>query len=1124
MPFLSAKQTLARRLLLSWPCCLGLALVAAFLCAQISAPVSAQVPQNRSASDVLAPVRIGDKVEVRGHTGGWIPATVVTVEAGMAEVETVRAGQKNLQKYSFNKIRFPNGEGQWATWKTRNGKLNVAARYIARDENEVMIRTADGEELMIPINDLALNLKQRVKASPITGQENAVNGVVPIKVGENVQVQRYSDWYDGVIQSIDIGEAVVKYTRSGHQYTDSFAFANVRYPNGGWKWEKWSNADGTTTFEGRFIGRDATTATIKRNDGTEFRMPIEELDSRLKRRVMSVREIGKVNHINGADPFRPGDNIQVIIRDLWYEGVVTEMLIGKARVEYKSSGEMKTEEFTFDQIRFPNGEGRWREWKSANGKFKIIGRYISRTKTHVTIRKLSGSDVTVPNESLSTSLRRILAKSPITGAETLIGGVNPIRVGDQVEVRTGRSSSYYYHHSSTQSAWQPGLIVESHPGHALVELEGKKAETKIFKFIDIRYPNGEGPWQKWETANKEFEVVARYIRRSAKSVTLVKEDGKLIDVPIESLSLKLKKTVKAIPIISKIPTETEFEPARNVVAFLDQNQYQDFKEFSISAAPANPTKAIKGGVGISLEFGNNVSGVTPLIAPASTLDFDKPWYALGTYASPGFQGPRWTKLFWVCPSDEDFKEGPNFQPEERVVDYSATQQRLINLVLSENHSTEIGFRTYKVKPLNWEAVPEYSWSVPKAPKSYSGSSKTANFKVELVGENQVLLSSSNSVALHDFEQRKVIYTIPDVSHGHFVLHPSKRFFAVVRGERVALIDVQTGKQLAVEETPAAGVGFSLDGKKLVVIDSRIRIWDLESNSEPSVHERRNLLQSSSGPVVMIDDKWIKAGNQLYSLTKEIVVWSYAASGVNMKHNEMLGEMNLLAASKSTSVRKDGRRFTKTLALVGLAKVPHAPAVDALNKLEKLDMLMLKPGSSVRIEVEGDSRIRDSILEAIKKSGWNEDPEAEVVIKAYAKEEQTKRVEYNTYTTRSRFGLSHHFRTPDSIVSVTVTPWTQGVEILSGDQVAWKQVRTAGVPHNLRSTNGQSFQSLANEATQPNYRLFENLELPKEIIAPEYRNGLGRTDITVRGFVDRLYADFPEEEIEDGQEDVVKEGT
>ena len=87
---------------------------------------------------------------------------------------------------------------------------------------------------------------------------------------------------------------------------------------------------------------------------------------------------------------------------------------------------------------------------------------------------------------------------------------------------------------------------------------------------------------------------------------------------------------------------------------------------------------------------------------------------------------------------------------------------------------------------------------------------------------------------------------------------------------------------------------------------------------------------------------------------------------------------------------------------------------------------------------------------------------------------------------------------------------QEVEILSGQQSAWKLSTTNSAPYSFDAKEGESYQSLVNNYTKPNYRMFETLEIPSEIIAPKYRNGLGRTDITINGFVDRLYAQIPEE--------------
>lgn len=1095
--------------------CFCLALLLGFLFVGNPVPAVAQVnATNKAATETVDPVRVGDKVEVRRFSA-WVPGTVLAVADGKAEVETTAAGKTSKQEYSFRQIRFPNGEGQWAIWKNKSGKLEVAGRYIARDEKEVMIRTADGEDLVIAINDLALNLKMRVKATPITGKENAVNGVVPIKVGDNVQVEYFNEWYDGVVQSIDIGEVVVEYERNGRKSSRTYPFAEVRYPNGGWMWETWKNAAGSISFEGRYVGRDSTQVTIKKADGSDFVMPIDELDRRLKRRVLSVPETAKLNYVDGTEPFRTGDEVQVVKRGVWYDGKVTEIKNGKVEVEYQDRkyDRVETERFSLDEIKFPNGEGRWREWASANGKFKIVGRYISRTKTHVTIRKLDGNEITVQNEKFSAAIRRMIKKTPVTGEETLIGGVNPIRIGDQVEVLVKGSFR------SIQ--WMPGVILESAPGGVMVELAGEKKERKGFSLADVRYPNGEGAWQKWTTEKGQHEVVARYIRRSTQKVTLLKENGGVVKIPIDVLSSKLKKIVKDIPVIAQPPKEISFEGAHRVATFFDNSP--DFKSYTTSVEAVDTFQGLKGGVGIPLEYGNNVSEVMPLEIDSSSIDAQEPWYALGTFAMPKFAKPRhWTRLYWVCPSDQKYEAGPGFLPEEQIVDYSAKQQRLLNVVLDGGQP--VGFRTYKVQPRQEDAEPEFAWLVPleetKTTRSFSRSRRTfvsqttEGFKVQLVGDNQLLLSSSGSVALHDFEKRKIVYTIADVSKGHFVMHPSKRFFAVIKAGLVALIDVETGATLAAEKTSesgASGVGFSLDGTKVVVIDSDIRIWDLQTNAQPAVYERRNLLQSGAGSVVMIDDKWLKAGSRLYSLTKEIVVWSYAGDGVTIRHDEMLGNMDLLAAYKNTS--RFSRDQGSQVALVGLAKVPHAPAVEALSKLETFEMLMLKPGSGVRIEATGDGRIRDGVLAAIEKAGWHEDPNAEVLIKASAKRGKTETVQYGTHRT-SRFGFRN--RTPESVTTVSATPWEQSVQVVYDGKAAWSDTRSTGVPYSVPLGEGKTINSEVQKQTQATYSLFETLKFPKEIIYPRFRNGLGRTSITVNGFVDQLYAEVPEETLEEEQ--------
>ncbi|MGI9472888.1 MAG: SHD1 domain-containing protein, partial [Rubripirellula sp.] len=110
-----------------------------------------------------------------------------------------------------------------------------------------------------------------------------------------------------------------------------------------------------------------------------------------------------------VNPVRVGDEVEAKWINTWYRGKILDYNDGFANVEYKWGSSLKVREFSVDEMRFPNGEGHWRMWSDASGKFKIEARFISRTATDVTIRKPDGTDISVPINQLAGPLRRQLA-------------------------------------------------------------------------------------------------------------------------------------------------------------------------------------------------------------------------------------------------------------------------------------------------------------------------------------------------------------------------------------------------------------------------------------------------------------------------------------------------------------------------------------------------------------------------------------------------------------------------------------------------------------------------------------------------------------------------------------------
>ncbi|MDB4766348.1 hypothetical protein OAG71_01535 [bacterium] len=902
--------------------------------------------------------------------------------------------------------------------------------------------------------------------------------IAPVRPGDQIEVRKFStDWKPGKVLSYANGRAEVEYEFGGSTTTGSYADKDMRFANGEGHWMIWKAPRKKIKVEGRYLTRDDENVMILQADGSELVIPIEDLTSEVKKIVRMTPIPGEENHINGADPVRKGDRVQVYYFSKWYSGVVEGMTPGKASVTYESSGRSSTKEFSLEDVRFPNGEGFWREWADASGKFKIIARYISRTKTEVTIRKEDGSEVTLPIKLLDSSVRKDVTQRPVTGEENLIGGVSPLRVGDKVQVK------------STWS-WVEGVVVELGVGKALIERlsEGEKGK-EVFDLAKVRFPNGEGHWQKWKSSTGDSEIIARYLNRDATHAILRKEDGKTIRVPTEKLDTKRRRQVEKAVVMSELPEKMKFDlsPSTNSYA----GHAPDFATVALpresSATSISPPK--DGGFGFELENGNLVSTVV-------AGDGSDQWVAIGTYPDRRYDGYPLTRLYWAKPGSKKMKPGPGFRDDERVVDYSHDQHRLITLQFSRGTWPQpIAFCTYRIAPGDAESTPETRWDVDDIKSSYF---RGDDYLARLVGDNQLLLANGNTLSLYDFGSAKIVYQIEGLQSNHFTLHPSKAYFLLDRpNEGLTLHRTDTGQMVAAQKDikSNSGVGFSQDGKKIVCIESKnVSIWDITQDVAVEKRKSRNLSSArkfygTKTRVSLLNDTWLWSNSLLYSIEKELVVWNYAAVGVTIAESEMLGDRLLITGTQT-------RNNVVTL-LVGVAEVPHKEAVQEIEKVDADAMIMVREGVGVKVVATGNSSvIRESLDAVMKANGWREDPLSEIVLSGSAQRGETQS---NTYQHNDKFGRriagSKNF-------TLSYTPWVQEIKVSYHDRSSWRKVSSTGAPGGARTEAELSKASAENN--KPNYDLFKDLEIPSELVYPIYVKGLGMTAITSGGFVDKVY--------------------
>ena len=224
----------------------------------------------------------------------------------------------------------------------------------------------------------------------------------PVRPGDEIEVQWFSKWYPGTVESFENGRASVRYKRGSFDSNGEFDLSKMRFPNNEGHWMVWKDSSGKFSVEARYISRTETEVTIRKEDGTEATVPIANLHPSLRRQVNKTPLTSDL-----TSPVHVGDEVEVKYFSKWYDGVVTAVVGETATVDYEEGdGGTGTRQFELKDMRFPNGEGHWMIWKDATGNFKVEARYLARTETEVTLLKTDGSKLNVPIDRLHPSLRK----------------------------------------------------------------------------------------------------------------------------------------------------------------------------------------------------------------------------------------------------------------------------------------------------------------------------------------------------------------------------------------------------------------------------------------------------------------------------------------------------------------------------------------------------------------------------------------------------------------------------------------------------------------------------------------------------------------------------------------------
>lgn len=360
------------------------------------------------------------------------------------------------------------------------------------------------------------------------------------------------------------------------------------------------------------------------------------------------------------------------------------------------------------------------------------------------------------------------------------------------------------------------------------------------------------------------------------------------------------------------------------------------------------------------------------------------------------------------------------------------------------------------------------------------------------GNRLVTISQKSNVGIWDLANKsgvKALYVGNSGGIHSAVLSPAREVMAMPAGNGIAIYDLASAKLagLIARPNPPSQLSFSPDAKKLMVFEPyTVTIYNLENGefiNQVPVAEHR-----SDAPITWLG-KYLLIGNVVYDVERVLPVWTYEG---DTSHRSTIGPYVFTAFPGENS------------SSFSMMELPHQAAIDAAGKVDPATIYAIQPGDGVTLEYNFRTTPTDKqeaikkVMEAkVAKLGWI--PSASSNIKIRIDMEQGKQESKDYYQGDPRFPFRPIFGNPTGPKeTVSYTPWTQKIQIFTGDKMEYEAVGYRTAPSNLTLNEGETTVAAVNRYCQPSPDFFEHLPIAPKLLKKEYQGGLGKSSITADG--------------------------
>jgi hypothetical protein len=318
------------------------------------------------------------------------------------------------------------------------------------------------------------------------------------------------------------------------------------------------------------------------------------------------------------------------------------------------------------------------------------------------------------------------------------------------------------------------------------------------------------------------------------------------------------------------------------------------------------------------------------------------------------------------------------------------------------------------------------------------------------------------------------------------ISPGRNYVAMAVQQGVAILNAKDGELAGLiplaSDNSSGSVAFRPDGKRLVLMQggqwSRVRVWDLESREIVRDFGVKNVNNGWLTHATWTTDDFLLCGSTVIDLMRRIPIWRYTK----------LNDAWQFYGGRAWFVAEGLGRENKVLTS---AVVPPKAAVEAVAKYKPEDLLVIRPGMEVEVDLQGGSSddlntAREAVLKRLNENDMRVVPQSKLRLVGRIEPGETKMVKY-VFQKPTPFGAPRPFFGPSGGVpagsQVSEQAVTEQVLSLSFEidgKSVWKYEQRTTPPFSVTIPEGKTIEQVLAERMQQDAKSFGQIWVPSYV--------------------------------------------